>query len=70
MLQVVSCFEHLEKPLLHQTAALQDMLKNKTQLEENLSVNSGVLGRLGRAADSMGQNKAVWSTPSCYMNNK
>lgn len=35
-LQVLSCFRHLEKLLLHCMAVLCDILKNKAQLEENL----------------------------------
>jgi len=68
---VLCCFEHLNKPLLHYAAVLHVLLneKEKTAGREPLAMNPALLGRLGQAARSTGQSKAVWSTPSSCMNN-
>lgn len=61
MALVLSSSEHLDKPFLRYTAVLHDVLKKKekTAGREPLSVNFALLGRLGQAAHSTSQSKAV-----------
>lgn len=69
---LLSCFEHLDKPLLHYTAVLHDVLKKKgkTAGREPLCMKFALLGRLGQSAHSTSQSKAVWFTASSCMNNQ